>query len=146
MRKWVWKGSFSWEGEEGRNPRKCFFFNIPHSHRNKPIIPFGERESSEVSLVVEAKKKKKRRGNPLLSTWSHIQYLFNSFLLKKGLKCWIQGFYACKTSAGECSLSSQELLSPTPKTRAEVDVFTAWWFREIWGYFDQKLHFVKLQV
>lgn len=91
-----------------------------------PIIPFGETESSEVSLVVEARKE----------GWGEALYClfgltYNIFLLKKGLKYWIQWFYACETSAGECSLSSQELLSPTSRTRDGSDVFTVWWFREI---------------
>lgn len=56
-------------------------FFIPHSHRSMPIIPFGERESGEVSLVIEAKKRRERGSLHDLT--------YNIFLIlfyKKGLK------------------------------------------------------------
>lgn len=31
-------------------------FLPPHSHTSMPVIPFGERESSEVSLIAEAER------------------------------------------------------------------------------------------
>lgn len=44
--------------------RVAFF--SPRSHRSLPIIPFGERESSEVSLIAEAKREE--GGSPLSPT------------------------------------------------------------------------------